>query len=305
MAAPQVLQGTPCPHERQHHGVATPRPVPEGFRETVLAMAPVMTLPRAFQPVWFWNPLGYSCAGARMAKALGAEKKTWSRGVNSFCRETGLNMPELILALQRCGSSRNPFSGLSWPEPLSIVWPRLAEIEEVPGTSGANLAGVFMGRIVSRNALLAKAKLTQFQNPEYILPTTFDLSDISGSCLNGADLTKARLVRATADGADLSSATLREANLRRCSLQGANLRDADLTDADLRKTDLRGADLRGADLTGADMSGARCQGTLHTEGQLSARQLRSLAPDPRPADNAAAMPRPTWNGQRRSTGEIA
>ena len=285
MVTTTTTGGSTCPHTWQHDGTAKPRPLPEGFLETVAAMTPVMTLPRALQVIPFWNPFGFACAGARMAKALDTEKKTWSRGVTAFCRKTGLNMPELILALRICGSSPSPFMVDSWPEPLSAVWPRMLELQEIPGTSGADLTGVFMARANMENALLAKATLTARTEPGFTDPAVLSISTLTGACFHGADMTKAELNRANADGADLSEATLRQAKIRKSSLRGADLRNANLTKANLQETDLTGADLTGADLTGAELKGAVLDKALYASEQLSEEQTQSLARRPNDARN--------------------
>ena len=265
-----------CPHAWQHDGIPRPRPVPDGFRKTVAAMTPIMTLPHAYQPIPFWNPLGFACAGARMAKALDTEKKTWSRGINAFCNKTGLNPAELILALRICGSSHNPFMIDAWPEPLRTVWPRLLELTEIPGTTGADLTAVCMSQSEMRNSLMAKAALGPLHDQGHTEKATFNRTKLAGSCFHGAEMPKVQIKRANADGVDFSETVLREASLQRTSMQGADLRGADLRGADLKYADLNGADLRGADLTGAELTGAVLQHALYTRDQLSAKQSRSL-----------------------------
>jgi len=220
------------------------------------------------QKVSMFRPGTPCCFGAHLAGLLEDGKVSYLAGGDALCKRlrqagfNGCNRAHLTLMLRACGAGRLPFGPSAWPEPPSIVFERLARIEELPSLVNADLS----------YDKLAHAKMAG--------------ADLRGANLSGANLSDANLMFANLEGADLSNACLRETRLKGAvlegaHLQGANLQEANLVDveangayfecaqasgANFAYADLRGVNFRFADLTktimqDADLEGAVLSGT--------------------------------------------
>ncbi len=161
------------------------------------------------------------CVGAHLAHLLEGERY-FRVGKESLIRKMREKFPKFnILVLdeiaKEVGIDVALFGSGTWEINPSVLFRRLAEIEELPSLRNADLHDADL-----RNA------------------------DLRGADLRGTNLS----------GADLRDADLRDADLSDADLRDADLEDADLSKADLRGSDLRGADLRDADLSNAQREGA-------------------------------------------------
>ncbi len=162
------------------------------------------------------------CVGAHLAHLLEGERY-FQVGRKSLIRKMREKFPEfnfghLSLIARSVGIDVALFGTRTWEIKPSVLFRRLAEIEELPSLQKADLRG-----------------------------ENLHDADLRNADLRGADLRVSNL-----RGADIRNADLRGANLR-----GADLRNADLRDADLRKADLRDADLNNAQREGACFDGAK------------------------------------------------
>jgi uncharacterized protein YjbI with pentapeptide repeats len=146
-----------------------------------------------------------------------------------------------------------------------------------PVLRGASLNGSNFGKIMLRDADLAKASLSR-ANFGY---ASLEGSDLTGADLSGANLSRANLAGATLSAANLSRANLTETNLGAADLSEANLSLANLTDArleqaNLSRASLSGALLRGANLGAAVLGSANLSGASLTKAYLSGAALNRV-----------------------------
>ena len=236
-----------CPHLRWHQSAPPPEPLPPDYPAITQAMAPAMMSFGQIQILPYANPLAIGCAAVKLAAALPGHLSPLE-AIREFCRLSGMNRPQLILALREAGASKDPFSGQRWPAHLREVWPRMMNRTHRPVLAGADLS--------AEGLLQFSLRRTDLKD-EVLARTSFRKTD-----LNGAQL----------DGACLHRADLTQTALENASARGADLTGADLTGAYLKGADLSGADLRGAQLTGADLRDANIESALLTPGQLTPAQ---------------------------------
>ncbi len=161
------------------------------------------------------------CVGAHLAHLLEGEI-SFRVGKESLIKKMREKFPEfnfghLSLIARLVGIDVALFGSRTWEINPSVLFRRLAEIEELPSLRNADLSG----------------------------------SDLSDADLRDADLRDADLRVSNLRGADIRNADLRDADLRGSDLRGADLRDADLSDANLRDADLSNAQREGACFDGA------------------------------------------------------
>ncbi len=161
------------------------------------------------------------CVGAHLAHLLEGERY-FRVGKESLIRKMREKFPKFnILVLDKIAESMGIdvalFGYRTWEIKPSVLFRRLAEIEELPSLQKADLRG-----------------------------ENLHDADLRNADLRGADLRVSNL-----RGADIRNADLRDADLRGSDLRGADLRDADLSDANLRDADLNNAQREGACFDGA------------------------------------------------------
>ena len=253
-----------CPLNHTHFEETPHRPVPPQYPALAAAMIPGMTGPGHLQAIPWRTVLALGCAGVKMTHALGIPQRTFHRGVQEFCRRSGLILPELVLALRQYGAHHHPFSCNPWPLPLRTVWPMMAAMTHLPPTSGADLAGLSLHNTDLSGRSFARSDLRE---------TIMQGCSLRQTCFHAADLRGASIKLTDARGADLS-----RADMRRAYLAGA---------------DLRGADLREANLEGAYVYSVRLEGALMRPGQLSpSHWLETREPEPKNGRQAIPMPAP-------------
>ena len=105
-----------------------------------------------------WDQGNPCCVFAHLAHILGAGDY-YRDGAAAFCRVLGANMAHVLLMLRQCGAPRNCFGTDKWPVALSQVFRRLAQIESLPDTRGADLADADLTDAYLVDANLAGANL--------------------------------------------------------------------------------------------------------------------------------------------------
>ena len=242
-----------------------PEPVPPDYPAITQAMAPAMTSRGQIQILPYSNPLAIGCATVKLSAALPGNLSPLE-AIREFCRLSGMNRPQLILALREAGASKDPFSGQRWPNHLREVWLRMMTRTHRPVLAGADLSAEGLLQFSLRRTSLKDQVLAR---------TSFRKTDLNGAQLDGA--------------------CLHRADLTQTALENASARNADLT----------GADLTGAYLKGADLAGRRPQGRPADRGRPEEDQPRGRAPQSGPADTgtAGAEPehRPPAGGGRPAT----
>ena len=216
--------------------------MPPDYPAITQAMAPTMTSFGQIQILPYANPLAIGCAAVKLSAALPGNLSPLE-AIREFCRLSGMNRPQLILALREAGASKDPFSGQRWRSHLREVWPRMMARTHLPVLAGADLS--------AEDLLQFSLRRTNLKD-ELLARTSFRKTDLNGAQLDGA--------------------CLHRADLTQTAMENASARNADLTGAYLKGADLAGADLRGARLTGADLRKTNLEGALLSPGQLTPAQ---------------------------------
>ena len=111
------------------------------IREAVEAVREEITQPGQDQSIGQWEPGGRCCAGARLAHAMGVSSGNYNQGLDAFAERIGGNRAQLIMMLKAAGAGRDPAGAKDWDDSPEHVWDRVARMEELPVTRGADLQG--------------------------------------------------------------------------------------------------------------------------------------------------------------------
>ena len=181
------------------------------------------------------------CVGAHLANYFGVAEGyslDFLDGAEMLGGELGANRAHLVLMLRASGAGWDPFGREAWDDPPGDVFRKLAEIEDMPDTTGADFSGVCFEK--------ADMRFAQLQNCSLKFTEMTD-GDFEEANFTGADLEGASFVTA-----DLRGAEMKDAYLAHASLQDANLTHANLSGAYVEAADFEGADLDGCDFAGAN-----------------------------------------------------
>ena len=205
------------------------------------------------------------CVGAHLAHYLQVttedDEITYNTGAEAWARAIGANRVQAILLLRAAGANHDPFSSRPWRTAPEIVFRRLAKIEELPATAGADLFRVLLRDSNLPGADLRDADLSHVQ----MFRVNLEGANLEGASLVKAHAPYANMRRAGLEGASLEGAFLSHAVMRDALLKGARLDYAGMGDVDLHGADLRGASLKWVSvnfntwLTYADLSGAHLE----------------------------------------------